>query len=202
MATKSRRRYKVYNSTEVLPLWNFIKIKETNDFKYLYKADREDYFEIELKDDLTKEWDNICDEFAKIDQSVSVVYDIQNQIYWRHSQYLVELNMIRWLLFDTNVEYIQELRQKGYRLRNTSNQSYWEDLEKAFQRVKHHINQMDRLRNQLPKKEEDRQTTSFYAIIAWLSSQMGYDVKDSITVAAYLEYSKIIKKKLNGKRSK
>ncbi len=52
----------MFKSIEELPIWNFNKVIEKNDLRYLLKLD--DYYKLpELKDDLNNIWETIIDEF-------------------------------------------------------------------------------------------------------------------------------------------
>jgi len=196
---------KKYRGLDTLPLWNFLKINETGDLKYLYKADRDDYYDITVNEDLKGIWEGIQDEYSRHDRPTQNALSIQNDIHWRYNEYLTETTMLKYLMHVTTgenkVEYIKELRKRGYRLRNTSHEDYQNDVMAGFQRVKNHINQMDRLKHQLPEAKTEKDNP-FHIIIVWLSSNLGYDVKESLSVRAYLEYSKTVKAKINARANK
>ena len=57
---------KYYKSCDSLLLWNFFKVIETGDFKYLVITD--DYENLELKEDLGDLWDSIIHEYSEISE--------------------------------------------------------------------------------------------------------------------------------------
>ena len=53
-----RKKYKTYTDIDSLPVWNYNKVKETNEYRYLLKLD--DYSELpEFDFDLSKIWEDI-----------------------------------------------------------------------------------------------------------------------------------------------
>ena len=55
---RKRKKYKTYTDIDILPVWNYNKVKETNEYRYLLKL--EDYLELPKIDfDLSKIWEDI-----------------------------------------------------------------------------------------------------------------------------------------------
>lgn len=202
-------RKKYYTSCELLPLWNFFKVSSTAQLslKYLIVLpDRFEYESLEVTEQQYKElgpiWDKIFQEYNELDKNYGVVNFIndRSKLLYFYSIYLEEQSLIKSLLYRTNVSYIQLLRRRGYRLRNTSQADYWEDLYNALKRVENHMTQIEMLKNKIEVIDEDskKEGNPYDTIMAWIASN-DIKVEESITVSRYIKIKEIIHSRIKAK---
>ena len=203
-------KIKYYSSCETLPLWNFFKVNTSaqSDLKFLVVAsDRLSYDSIVLTKDqqseLTNLWDKIFEEYNELEKNYGVVNFVndQNKILYFYSCYLQEQAILRSLLYRTNAIYIRFLRTRGYKLRNTSNADYWEDLASGLKRVQHYMTQIEMLKNKMEVTNEDskKEGNPFDSIMAWIASN-NIQVDENITVSRYIKVKEIIHNRIKAKK--
>jgi len=193
-----------------LPLWNFFKVVETGDLKFLLRVnDRFDYEKIGAVKDkrLADIWESIEEDFSRMNNiAVKVSNDVDKRKLLMHlSQYIEEQAMIRYLFIKTDMKYINELKLRGYKLDGSSKEKYWESLNVAAKRVRYHLSFMESLQLKLKPKDRENHENPFDQIMAWLASN-DMKVDDNITVKRYIELKKIINNRIqalnkNGRRS-
>ena len=212
-----KQSYPLFNSCDVLPLWNFLKIIETGDYRYLVRiSDRFDYDALVIHssvlDKYSEVWDSVLDEYSKLENSSGISQHKMNKTrlltHW--SNYILEQSMIKSLYFKTNTEYIQELRNRGYKIPlgkdftslDDFQAAYWQALGNAAKRVHHHVTHMEMLNIKLNGKGERQEDKSspFDTIMAWIASN-NINIDENITVKRYLEVKKIINNRLKSKRN-
>lgn len=126
-----RRSERLFSNCDILPLWNFFKVLDTGNLKYLVITDRLFYDNVpddpdtgwvvtssgKLSNARRLAWQNIMEQFSKL-ESVGQNYhlDLRNKLAFRWSLYLEEQAMIRCLMMETNASYINLLRQRGYNI--------------------------------------------------------------------------------------
>jgi len=184
-------------------LWNFYKIIEKDgNLKYLVRLkDRFDYDTLVLHDaadaHYSERWEKILEEYAKIenDSGVNAEKFTRSKLLVRWAKYIEEQAMIKELFFNTNVDYIKELRARRYFPARgfTSQEEYWNALNAASKKVHYHITFLESMRIQLDetKKLAKEFTNPFDQICAWISSN-GINVDENVTVKRYVEIKKII----------
>ena len=111
---------KYYKSCETLPLKNFFKIIEENDFKYLVIADDYDF---ELKNDLSDLWGKITVEFVELggDEDILSGFNAYKEIHQLIYTYEILQAMIFSLHYRYNQQYIEDLAMFGYHVQITNN---------------------------------------------------------------------------------
>lgn len=201
----SRRLKKHFDNCETLPLWNFFKVIEKADYKYLLITDnREDYKKIKLLSDTgyAEVWGKIVDEYTQLEKSsvFNTKLETKSKLIYRWSLYVEEQAMIKHLLIKTSIPYIQELTIRGYDIQIDNNEVYWKSLELASKRVHHHITHMESLSLKLGGESDDKDYSNPYdKIIAWLMSN-GIPIDEGITVKRYEELKNIIREKLKAEK--
>ena len=182
---------KYYKSCETLPLKNFFKVIEKQDFKYLVIADDYDF---KFKEDLSELWEAILHEYAEIDNSNNVLdkFDAFKEIHQLAATYDIINVMIYSLYYQYNKGYIDDLAMFGYKVLIVNNCITTESLERCSQMARSILNEIHDLKKVIDpktnkkekeKKEKDAKNL-FYKCMAWLIEGYG-NLEDGITVSKY-----------------
>lgn len=112
---------KIYRSIDFLPVWNFFKIIETSDKKYLYKVD--DYEDLEVKNNLDTTWMDILDQFnaIKSDNESKEIERVQKKILTLETKMLIINGYITLLKCNPSKQefYSEKLKKYGVTGKNT-----------------------------------------------------------------------------------
>jgi len=206
-----KKSSQLFHSCEVLPLWNFFKIIEKADLKYLVRVkDRFEYESMALHNASDKHyqqcWDKILEEFAELENSTGMNAEkfTRTKLLIRYSQYLQEQAMIKLLFFETHPDVIKELRKRGYKMANTSQEAYWDSLTAASKRVHYHVTFIEsmqiKLRGDKEDKKKEQHGSVFDQVMSWVASHDIY-VDENITVSRYVEIKKIINNRIKALES-
>lgn len=105
MSKKSKNNYRYYKSIDFLPIFNFFKVIETDDLRFLLKI--EDY-EI-LPDDadikeLSKAWESISNEYSKAENSNSSVihFTTIKSLHKLELEFLMLWDLMNLIIIDEN----------------------------------------------------------------------------------------------------
>jgi hypothetical protein len=108
------------------------------------------------------------------------------------------------LLFTIDTPTIEFLNKSGYRIETKTQELFEESLRKAFiksdninSKLKQKFNQIQNFNEGLVSKKENEvgKSTGFEEKLAELSFEVGFSVDETITLARYNEYVKIINKR-------
>lgn len=132
--------YKNYKSIEFLPFWNYYKVSENNDHRYLLKLD--DYEELpEIEIDLSDIWENICFEIADINKDTDIksklLFDTRKNISVLELRYYHIKTILSALSHGYDEELIEELKNNGFRIdKNKDFQNEWIRINKQSENLK------------------------------------------------------------------
>lgn len=108
------------------------------------------------------------------------------------------------LLFTIDTPTIEFLNKSGYKIETKTQELFEESLRKAFiksdninSKLKQKFNQIQNFNEGLVSKKENEvgKSTGFEEKLAELSFEVGFSVDETITLARYNEYVKIINKR-------
>lgn len=100
-------------------------------------------------------------------------------------------------------ELIMWLKNKGYIIATTDNIVYAESINRAMHSSDAIITQLTMRRNKMLVRSKEQESVALVGVeevIANLSFSLGYEVSDSITLARFNEYKKIIRAKNEARR--
>lgn len=181
--------YKYYKTIDYLPLFNFFKVIETNDYRYLLKL--KDYEILpDTKHDLQSVWLDIQNQYSKADDSN---YQIINFTQSKGLQQMQINYLVLWNLY--NLMIVAPDKKETLKLKKEAGQenSSIKDIEKKLKSLRNKI--------ELKKKDYEQKETKqvdFYLILDQIS-----DIKQrtidpfKTTVREYIAIRKNLK---NGKR--
>lgn len=168
--------------------------------KYLVVLpDRLEYDELVIEDKektvLEELWGKIFEEYNGLEKNFGAINFLsdKSKILYFYSIYLQEQAVLKSLLYRTNVGYIRLLRQRGYKIANTSQQAYWESLYNGLKKVESHISYIQILKNKIKDVGADakKEGNPFDAAMAWIASN-GIEVRENVTVSRYIKIKEII----------
>lgn len=188
----------LFTDCSSLPMWNFFKVCETGDFKYLVRKNRFDYDNYYCNVDLTDTWEAIILEYGKLERSSEIEQKVSkgSKLIFRRSQYLCEVAMLKSISLNPGSEdansFVLDLISRGYKFKQhyTDLLEFYEDVKRASKRVNHHIPFIQMIEAEL-KETEGNKENPFDSLMAWMSSE-GINVSEDITIKRYLEVKKII----------
>ena len=174
---------KFYKSCETLPLKNFFKIIELNDFKYLVISNDYDF---ELKKDLSELWQTILNEYAELEGKDDILTEFHayKEIHQLVFTYEIIQAMIFSLHYRYNKQYIDDLAMFGYIVEIENNIITLKSLQECAQMSRAILNDIDELRSSITK-EGKLEKNNFYKILAWLIKGYG-NLEDNISVAKFI----------------
>ncbi len=193
---------KYYKSCETLPLKNFFKIIEENNFKYLVISDDYDF---DLKTDLSELWGKITIEFVELggDKEILSGFNAYKEIHQLIYTYEILQAMIFSLHYRYNQQYIEDLAMFGYNVQITNNIIVLASLKECAQRSRAILNDIDEIKNGLPK-DVSKSKNSFYEVLAWLIKGYG-NLEENISVAKFIGLKTLLNstiKKENGRNQR
>jgi len=182
-----------YNSIKDLPLKIFLEIAETGNIKLLGNQN---------EDVLLDRWEKIILDYSKDDnnQAVKDVIEKNGQLFSQAALYCEIKAMLLYLLGADKQEYVDRLRQLGYKIDTSSNKEKVKSIQQNDQRANHISTRMQMISNEIESYSTGKKAT-FDSIMVWLSSNLGFEPKEDITVLRYLEYKTTINERNKAKRS-
>ena len=173
-----------YKSIKDLPLKIFFEIAETGNIKLLGN---------ESESILVERWEKIVLDYGKYDdnQSIQNVIDKNDQLYTQAALYCEIKAMLLYLLGAEKQEYVDRLRSLGYYIDLTTHIKKVESIQASDRRANHISTRMQIIQKDI-EKYSDGKKASFDSVMTWLSSQLGFEPKEDLTVLRYLEYKKQI----------
>jgi hypothetical protein len=108
------------------------------------------------------------------------------------------------LLFETDNDIIEHLKEKGYVIDTSSQDKYNESIEAATRRSNNLITKIQSKQNELALQsgEEGGQPVGFEEIMANMIAALGQHVPDDVTLARYNQYRKIIQTRIDKGKKK
>lgn len=173
-----------YKSIKDLPLKIFFEIAETGNVKLLGN---------DKLDVLVDRWEGIVIEYGKYDdnQSIKNVIEKSDQLFIQAALYCEIKGMLLYLVGAEKKEYVVRLNELGYKIDNSDHKKKIESIKASDSRANHISTRMQIIQKDI-EKYSDGKKASFDSVMAWLSSQLGFEPKEDLTVLRYLEYKKQI----------
>ena len=182
-----------YKSIKDLPLKVFFEISETGNLKLLGD---------EIEAILIERWEAIIIEYGNYDdnQSIKDLLEKEDQLFTQAALYCEIKGMLLYLVGGENQEYVDRLNQLGYKIDLSSNKTKIKSIQDNDQRANHISTRMQFIQKDI-EKYSDGKKASFDSVMVFLSSNLGFEPKDDLTVLRYLEYKKTINVRNKAKRS-
>jgi len=213
LSQTSKTYFVLFYGYETISLKLYLEIVNTLDFKRLIVSGEAD----ELA--CAKQWDLIIQKNYQTNGGHDYLNFVDSMKSYGHflSEYnlikatllkLISLNLEVGIVIGMNEVFIQDdeliadLRNRGYRIDTTDKNTFCDSLNKAMQRSEHLVTRMKMKANEINEMMKDNggsQAVSFEEIIANLSFMLGFELPDTLTLARYNEYKKILKER-NSKR--
>jgi hypothetical protein len=182
-----------YKSIKDLPLKVFFEIAETGNVKLL----GEDKDAV-----LIERWEQIIIEYGKDDnnQAVNNVVEKSEQLFTQGALFCEIKGMLLYLVGAESGAYVERLNELGYKINADSHEEKIKSIQLNDRRANNISTRMQILQNEIDSYSDGKKAT-FDSVMAWLSSQLGFEPKEDITVLRYLEYKKQINERNKAKRS-
>lgn len=187
-------RIKFYDYSNI-PLKLFIEVAESADYMRLVMEG-----ECSI-DECFEQWEKLIQENSRINGNAEYRSYYDNLKHY--NKLLADFNVIKAtitiLYFEIDNEMIEYLNAKGYKISTKSSVDYANSLNAAMNKSNNLITKIEMrykaiVRASEQSKGSNRQIT-FEVLMANLTIALGFTVDDSLTLARYNEYNKIIKKK-------
>lgn len=151
-------------------------------------------------DELVQAFENIVKRNSEV--SGNFQYMTYFQLLKSYAQYIAEYTITRAMLiklaYVLDFATIQAVRRRGYRINTQNTATYAESLTAGLHRVSNLITRATMKRKEIEKfnAPNDNNAETFESILANLSYNLGFIVPETITLAAYNEYKKIIRTRI------
>lgn len=191
--------WKLYGYNDI-PLYVFMQIAESKDLNLLTIEGKPD------AETLIESWEQIVKRNSEVNNSLEyarVVGGIRS-----YTKLILEYNLLKSAslalairdkdvgLSDRQKEILQYLRSKGHKVDTTSNEAYEESLVLLSKKADAITTRLRMKENELLIMVNDKgERSNFEETMATLCANLGFTVPDSVTLARYNEYMKVIKKK-------
>lgn len=141
-------------------------------------------------------WESIVLEYSKLDnnQAISDVLETKEEMFRQSALYCEIKGMLLYLAGAYKQEYIERLNELGYKI---DKDKIIESLKANDSRSNHIATRMMFLQKDLEKYSEGGNKSSFDREMSYLGTQLGFEPKEDLTVARYIEYKKRIREKIN-----
>ena len=202
------KRY--YRNCNELPIYNFFKIVETKNISYLY-VDYDEYNDISQKDDLSKIWKAIYEEYAELtdDRSTLIYYELIGDIMYYQTRYKAVSMLLSIMVNSPMTEeildlYIAKLKEWRYKIDKTK--PLGKELEKMLIQLKQSENKIRILEAELEvlkKKNNDGKSLTLTEQQVKLEQALGRNEID-IRKVSVVKWQMMIKKvkKINKAKQK
>ena len=198
--TVGQNTLKVYKSCGTLPYWNLCEcgvalgkaakgeIEERQAYRFLIKADWDEYDDLVIEEDLSEVWEKIVEEFKTIrhDSKIHEAETNKRKLIKESAKRIGEEAMIESLKIEQDTEFLAVMISRGYNFKEyyeKGDPDYWSHIEEAENRIKYHDHRIGVLRDSL--KGPDIVETPYYKNMAYLSKVLKTEVPKDITVRGY-----------------
>lgn len=141
------------------------------------------------------------------DSNGSSQYNNYFQLLKDYSLLVADYTIVKALVMQlsVNIYYpaVKEIRARGYKIDLTNSTTYAASLTAAMRKVDNLITRAAMKKKEIERLQESKEgasSDSFEAILANLSTQLGFAVPQSITLAGFNEYRKILKERNRSKK--
>ena len=184
----------IYRRCDQLPLKNFFKVIESNDYKYLFRYPVLRHI---IRKNLGETWEKIVQEYAELDHNNEALnkFEAYKEAHQLAATYDIINSEIYYLHYKYKKEYVDDLAMLGYKIDVVDNRITLESLQRCKQMSRVLLNDIESLKKQLEIKEEPKKKKNvFESIIARFYEGFGPG-EYKITVSQYIA----LKNTLNAK---
>ena len=188
----SDRRPQVYRTIDFLPVWNFFRVVETNDTRYIFKL--RNYETIHTRHTAVEEWSAILEQYFT--ESIGVKYyqyrSIKVHILELRQKHLILSNALTVLCVMRDQRMIDLVKKFGYKFNDSSDSDYADSLIALDSQLKG-------LRKAIELKQKDYENTfmikgkvqDVYDMVSAIEQFKGFKVDAfTLTVKQFLTYQK------------
>lgn len=180
----------------------FISIAETANYLLLSIDGSSDI------NDCFDQWEKIVQQNSKVNGNAE--YRSYYDNLYHYNKLLKDFNAIKAtitiLYFEVDNDLISYLDSKGYKISTHTSLAYVESLNAAMNKSNQLITKIEMRSKAILKANEQskgsNQQLTFETLMANLTIALGFNIDDSITLARYNDYNKIIKKNNEQNRKK
>lgn len=194
---KYKNTYKYYRSIDYLPLFNFFKVHETEDLRFLIRLDNYESLPENVNlEELQNIWQNISNEYSEAENSNSTIiqFTTAKSVHKLELEYLMLYNLHELMRADLKGETAKKrLEYAGLK---------GKDIKWITKRLKILSNQIRIKRKDIQEKNNNNEKIDFYRIVDEISDIKGREIDIfKTTVRQYIAIKKNIKQK-NGRQNK
>jgi len=181
-----------YKSIKDLPLKIFFEIAETGNVQLLGK---------DKVENLVDRWETIVNEYSEKDDNKAMqnVINKNDELYKQAAMYCEIKGMLLYLVGADKQEYIDRLRQLGYKIETSTREAKIQSIKTNDTRSNHISTRMQIISSEI-ETYSSGEKASFDSVMVWLSSNLGFEPREDITVLRYLSYKKQISERNKAKR--
>lgn len=190
-----KNQLEYYKTCAELPLKVFFEVAETGNINLLVTDGKVE------NDILLEVWEKLIAEYAQIDNNkiIADVLDKTDQVFKQAALYCEVKAMFLYLIGAYKQEYVDRLKSLGYKVDMDNRPAMIESIQRGDNRSNHIATKMQILQKDI-EKYSSKKRTSFDGAMAWLSSNLGFEPNDNLSVLRYLEYKKQIAERAKAKR--
>lgn len=161
----------IYDSLDILPIKLYYRIDASNEVKLLALNE-----EVE-ENNLVSLWAKLKAEFTELDKSDTSkkIFRLSKQISDLEATYHAVLMSCESLGFEYDEKLIQVIRDYGFKFDDTNTKTYYDSIEKVIREAKSYVVKINRLKDQLPKNNDNSKSVSLDEIMAGYSNTLGFD---------------------------
>lgn len=181
-----------YKSIKDLPLKIFFEIAETGNVQLLGK---------DKVETLVDRWEVIVYEYSEADDNKAMqnVINKNDELYNQAALYCEIKGMLLYLVGANKQEYIDRLKILGYKINTSTRKEKIQSIKENDSRANHISTRMQIISSEI-ETYSSGEKASFDSVMAWLSSNLGFEPREDITVLRYLSYKKQISERNKAKR--
>lgn len=189
-----------YYSYETIPLKIYFAISNSGIYTLIYKG-----WGSPVLQDCSTAWESIVKVNAK--ENNNLEYGSYFDTVQAYGNILADYNIVKACLLKLAMKYSAEdhkiLKDKGYHIDPTSNEAYAETIFAAMRKSDNLVTKLMSKQNELGMMSSgmEGQVVTFDKAVAEISYQLNFEVDDTITLARYNVYKKLIKEKHGRRRT-
>lgn len=194
----------MYKSIDFLPVWNFFRVIETNDTRYLFKL--RDYEQFKTSHSAVSEWNAICEQYFK--ESIGVKYfqykSLRLHIIDLRRKLLILTNALTVLCIVKDQAMIEVVRKYGYRFDDSTEDVYADSILNLDSQIKGLIKQIGLKEDEYKRNfATGTSAADIYQLIDNIESWKGFKVDlFTLTVRQFLQYQKSMFKESNAAKAR
>ena len=166
-----------HKSCKTLPLKLFFEIAETGNVKLLGEGEIVE---------LTDVWESILLEYSELDNNMAInnILDLEEEQFKQMALYCEIKAMLLYLVGAFNQEFIDRLNQLGYKV---DKDNLVEDIKRNNQKSNNIFTRVKMIKADI-KNLTSGKKSSFDKEMSFIATRLGFEPKEEITVARYVEY--------------